>query len=92
TSVGAALAQDVYTFMVFRFISGLSIGASSVVAPVYISEIAPAKYRGRMVISFQLNVVTGILVAYGSNYLLAGVGGANDWRWMLGVVAIPSAL
>ncbi|MCA6438334.1 MAG: sugar porter family MFS transporter [Sediminibacterium sp.] len=92
TSVGAALAQDVYTFMIFRFISGLSIGASSVVAPVYISEIAPAKYRGRMVISFQLNVVTGILVAYGSNYLLAGVGGANDWRWMLGVVAIPSAL
>ncbi|MFZ8310639.1 MFS transporter, partial [Staphylococcus aureus] len=63
TSVGAALAQDVYTFMIFRFISGLSIGASSVVAPVYISEIAPAKYRGRMVISFQLNVVTGILVA-----------------------------
>ncbi|MEN9599673.1 MAG: hypothetical protein RL596_1992 [Bacteroidota bacterium] len=92
TSVGAALAQDVYTFMLFRFISGLSIGASSVVAPVYISEIAPAKYRGRMVISFQLNVVAGILLAYGSNYLLAGVGGADDWRWMLGVVAIPSGL
>jgi MFS transporter, SP family, arabinose:H+ symporter len=92
TSIGAALAQDVYTFMVFRFISGLSIGASSVVAPVYISEIAPAKYRGRMVISFQLNVVAGILLAYGSNYLLAGVGGADDWRWMLGIVAIPSGL
>jgi len=92
TSVGAALAQEVYTFMLFRFISGLSIGASSVVAPVYISEIAPAKYRGRMVISFQLNVVAGILLAYGSNYLLAGVGGADDWRWMLGVVAIPSGL
>lgn len=92
TSIGAALAQDVYTFMVFRFLSGLSIGASSVVAPVYISEIAPPKYRGRMVISFQLNVVAGILLAYFSNYLLQGLGGENDWRWMLGVVAIPSLL
>lgn len=92
SSVGAALAQDVYTFMFFRFLSGLSIGASSVVAPVYISEIAPAKYRGRLVISFQLNVVSGILIAYLSNYLLQGVGGANDWRWMLGIVALPSLL
>jgi len=92
TSIGAALSTNVYLFMFFRFLSGLSIGASSVVAPVYISEIAPPKYRGRMVISFQLNVVTGILIAYFSNYLLQGVGGANDWRWMLGVVAIPSLL
>jgi len=90
TSIGAALSVNVYLFMFFRFLSGLSIGASSVVAPVYISEIAPPKYRGRMVISFQLNVVTGILIAYFSNYLLQGVGGANDWRWMLGVVALPS--
>ena len=90
TSIGAALSTDVYLFMFFRFVSGLSIGASSVVAPVYISEIAPPKYRGRMVISFQLNVVAGILIAYFSNYLLQGVGGTNDWRWMLGVVAIPS--
>ena len=64
TSIGAALSTDVYLFMFFRFVSGLSIGASSVVAPVYISEIAPPKYRGRMVISFQLNVVAGILIAY----------------------------
>ena len=92
TSLGAALSTNVNIFMFFRFFSGLSIGASSVVAPVYISEIAPAKYRGRMVISFQLNVVSGILIAYFSNYLLAGVGGENDWRWMLGVVAIPSIL
>jgi sugar porter (SP) family MFS transporter len=92
TSIGAALSTNVYLFMFFRFLSGLSIGASSVVAPVYISEIAPPKYRGRMVISFQLNVVTGILLAYFSNYLLQGVGGANDWRWMLGVVAIPSLI
>ena len=90
TSVGASVSSNVNMFMFFRFVSGLSIGASSVVAPVYISEIAPPKYRGRMVISFQLNVVAGILVAYLSNYLLAGVGGANDWRWMLGIVAIPS--
>ena len=92
SSVGAALAQDVYSFMFFRFLSGLSIGASSVVAPVYISEIAPAKYRGRLVISFQLNIVTGILIAYLCNYLLQGAGGTNDWRWMLGIVAIPSLL
>jgi sugar porter (SP) family MFS transporter len=92
SSVGAALATDVYTFMAFRFLGGLSIGASSVVAPVYISEIAPPKYRGRMGITFQLNIVAGILFAYVSNYLLQGVGGENDWRYMLGVVAIPSLL
>lgn len=92
SSVGAALSPEVYSFMFFRFISGLSIGASSVVAPVYISEIAPARYRGRLVISFQLNVVSGILIAYLSNYLLQGVGGENDWRWMLGIVAVPSLL
>ncbi|MFN0037778.1 MAG: sugar porter family MFS transporter, partial [Saprospiraceae bacterium] len=90
SAIGAAVAQDVYTFMLFRFIGGLSIGASSVVAPVYISEIAPPKYRGRMVISFQVNIVLGILLAYVSNYLLSGVGGENDWRWMLGIVALPS--
>ena len=89
SSVGAALANDVNTFMFFRLIGGLSIGASSVVAPVYISEIAPPQYRGRMGISFQFNIVLGILVAYISNYLLNG-GGENDWRWMLGIVAIPS--
>jgi len=92
SSVGAALAPEVISFMFFRFLSGLSIGASSVVAPVYISEIAPAKYRGRLVISFQMNIVAGILLAYLSNYLLQGVGGENDWRWMLGIVAFPSLL
>lgn len=92
SSIGAALAPEIWSFMFFRFVSGLSIGASSVVAPVYISEIAPAKYRGRLVISFQLNIVAGILLAYLSNYLLQGVGGSNDWRWMLGIVAVPSAL
>jgi MFS transporter, SP family, arabinose:H+ symporter len=90
SSIGAAMAPEVNSFMFFRFLSGLSIGASSVVAPLYIAEIAPPKYRGRMVISFQVNIVTGILIAYLSNYLLQGLGGTNDWRWMLGVVAIPS--
>ena len=90
SALGAAIAQDVNTFMVFRFIGGLSIGASSVVAPVYISEIAPPQYRGRMVISFQFNIVFGILIAYVSNYLLDGFAGADSWRWMLGVVALPS--
>src|SRR5882672_5003211 len=88
SAIGSALAPDVNVFMFFRLLGGLSIGASSVVAPVYISEIAPAKYRGRMVISFQMNIVIGILLAYVSNYLIEG--GANDWRWMLGVVAIPA--
>ncbi|MFY7825663.1 MAG: sugar porter family MFS transporter [Flectobacillus sp.] len=90
SSVGAAIASGVNMFMVFRFIGGLSIGASSVVAPVYISEISPPKYRGRMVISFQANIVFGILIAYVSNYLLQG--GPDAWRWMLGVVAFPSLL
>ena len=92
SSIGAAIANDVYVFMAFRFLGGLAIGASSVVAPIYISEIAPPKYRGRMGIAFQLNIVAGILFAYVSNYLLRGVGGENDWRYMLGIVAIPSLL
>ena len=91
SSIGAAMASNVHIFMIYRFIGGLSIGAASVVAPVYISEIAPPKFRGRMVISFQVNIVFGILVAYVSNYLLQGTS-QDDWRWMLGIVAIPSAL
>lgn len=92
SAIGSALANDVYTFMVFRFLGGLSIGASSVVAPVYISEIAPPKHRGKMGIAFQINVVSGILLAYLVNYLLQGVGGENDWRYMLGLIAIPSLI
>src|SRR5260221_8534960 len=90
SALGSAVAQDVNTFMFFRFIGGLSIGASSVVAPTYISEIAPPKYRGRMVISFQLNVVVGILVAYVSNYFLSG--GPEDLRWMICNVCNSSIL
>jgi len=90
SSIGAAVAGGIGWFMFFRFLGGLSIGASSVVAPVYISEIAPPKFRGRMGISFQLNIVIGILAAYISNYFLSG--GDNDWRLMLGVVAVPAVL
>ena len=92
SALGSAFAHDVYTFMAFRFLGGLSIGASSVVAPVYISEIAPPQHRGKMGIAFQINVVSGILLAYLVNYLLQGVGGENDWRFMLGLIAIPSLI
>lgn len=92
SAVGSAMANDVYTFMFFRFLGGLSIGASSVVAPVYISEIAPPAHRGKMGIAFQINVVSGILLAYLINYLLQGVGGQNDWRYMLGLIAVPSLI
>ncbi|MHA8105753.1 sugar porter family MFS transporter [Aquirufa sp. 5-AUSEE-100C1] len=91
SSIGAALANDVNSFMIFRFLGGLGIGASSVVAPIYISEIAPAKHRGKLVISFQLNIVLGILIAYVSNYFLSGLG-ENDWRYMLAIVGLPSLL
>jgi sugar porter (SP) family MFS transporter len=90
SALGSAMAQDVYTFMAFRFLGGLSIGASSVVAPVYIAEIAPPQHRGKMGIAFQVNVVSGILLAYFINYLLQGVGGDSDWRYMLGIITIPS--
>jgi MFS transporter, SP family, arabinose:H+ symporter len=89
SAIGSAVATDVYTFMVFRFLGGLAIGASSVVAPMYITEIAPAKNRGKLVAAFQFNIVFGILIAYFSNYLLQNTGN-ESWRWMLGIVAIPS--
>jgi sugar porter (SP) family MFS transporter len=91
SAVGTALSQDVYTFMVLRFIGGLCIGASSVVSPLYIAEIAPAKHRGLLVALFQFNIVFGILIAYVSNYFFQGTS-ENDWRWMLGVVGIPSII
>src|SRR6476620_10068012 len=90
SAVGTALAPDPYTFSLFRFIGGLGIGVSSVAAPTYISEISTPSTRGRLVALYQFNIVFGILVAFLSNYFLQGVGGANDWRWMLGMLAIPS--
>ncbi|MEO6843890.1 MAG: sugar porter family MFS transporter [Ginsengibacter sp.] len=92
SAIGSALAPGVYIFMAFRVLGGLAIGASSVVAPMYITEIAPAKNRGKLVATFQFNIVFGILIAYLSNYLLQGVGGDDSWRLMLGVVAIPALI
>jgi SP family arabinose:H+ symporter-like MFS transporter len=90
-AVGSALAPNVAVFIVARVIGGLGIGISTVVAPMYISEIAPPKHRGRLAGMFQFNIVFGILMAFVSNALLAGVG-ENAWRWMLGVAAFPSLL
>src|SRR5882672_3662990 len=91
SAVWSGLATDVYSFIVARMIGGVGIGISTVAAPLYISEIAPPKYRGRLAGMFQFNIVFGILVAYLSNALLAGIG-ENAWRWMLGVAAFPSLL
>jgi SP family arabinose:H+ symporter-like MFS transporter len=90
-AVGSASAPNVVTFIAARVIGGLGIGISTVVAPMYISEIAPPKYRGRLAGMFQFNIVFGILIAYVSNALLSGIG-ENAWRWMLGVAAFPSLL
>lgn len=92
SAVGSALAQDPYTFSFFRFMGGLGIGVSSVAAPTYISEISTPATRGRLVAMYQFNIVFGILIAFLSNYFLEGMGGANDWRWMLGVMALPSVV
>jgi SP family arabinose:H+ symporter-like MFS transporter len=90
-AVGSGLAPNVTVFIIARVIGGLGIGISTVVAPMYISEIAPAKHRGRLAGMFQFNIVFGILIAFVSNALLAGIG-ENAWRWMLGVAAFPSLL
>lgn len=92
SAIGSALAPDPYTFSLLRFLGGVGIGVSSVAAPTYVSEISTPATRGRLVAMYQFNIVFGILIAYLSNYFLQGVGGANDWRWMLGVMAIPSLL
>jgi sugar porter (SP) family MFS transporter len=90
-AVGSGLAPNVATFIVARVIGGLGIGISTVAAPLYISEIAPPRQRGRLAGMFQFNIVFGILIAFVSNALLAGIG-ENAWRWMLGVAAFPSLL
>lgn len=92
SAVGSAFAPDPYLFSFFRFIGGIGVGVSSVVAPTYIAEISTSKVRGRLVAMYQFNIVFGILIAFLSNYFLIGVGGSNDWRWMLGVEAIPALI
>jgi len=89
SAVGSALANDPWVFAIFRFIGGLAVGASTIAAPAYVSEIAPPQNRGKLVALYQFNIVFGILVAFLSNYLLSGIG-ENAWRWMIGVEAFPA--
>ncbi len=92
SAIGSALANNPFVFSFFRFIGGIGIGVSSVVAPTYISEISTPKTRGKLGALYQFNIVFGILVAFLSNYFLQGFGGENDWRWMLGILVIPSVI
>lgn len=92
SALGSGLATDPYMFSLFRFLGGVGVGASTVAAPTYISEISTANSRGRLVALYQFNIVFGILIAFISNYLFDGFGGNNDWRWMLGIEAVPAAL
>lgn len=94
SALGCAFATNWYLLLFSRFIGGLAIGGSSVLGPMYITEIAPAKWRGRLVGLFQFNVVAGILIAYLSNYIVGLFlqGGPTEWRWKLGISALPAAL
>lgn len=93
SALGSALAWDWYSFLIFRFIGGLGVGGASVVSPMYIAEISPARYRGRLVAVTQFNIVLGILIAFFSNYIISELNlGALEWRWMFGIEAVPAAL
>jgi SP family arabinose:H+ symporter-like MFS transporter len=93
SALGCAFAANWHMLLVARFIGGLGIGGSSVLGPVYIAELAPARIRGRLVGLFQINIVLGILLAYFSNYLIGGLGlGVHEWRWEFGVAALPAIL
>lgn len=92
SALGSAFAPEPYSFSLFRFLGGIGVGISSVAAPTYLSEIAPASKRGQLVARYQFMIVFGILIAFFSNYLLKGVGGSVDWRLMLGVETIPAII
>lgn len=93
SAIGCAFAWNIESLIVFRFIGGLGIGGSSVLGPMYIAEIAPPRWRGRLVGFFQVNIVIGILLAYSSNYLIGTMHlGFVEWRWQLGVSAVPALL
>jgi MFS transporter, SP family, xylose:H+ symportor len=93
SAVGSGLAWNWYSFLIFRLIGGIGVGGASVVSPMYIAEISPAKIRGRLVAVTQLNIVLGMLLAYFSNYFINSLDLAQlEWRWMFGVEAIPAAL
>jgi len=91
SALGCGLAWNWTSFLIFRFVGGLGIGASSVLGPVYIAELAPAKWRGRLVATFQFNVVFGIMLAYISNYAIRTMHlGAMEWRWQVGIATLPA--
>ncbi|HXU75078.1 MAG TPA: sugar porter family MFS transporter [Methylomirabilota bacterium] len=90
SAVGSGLAGGVGTFIAARFLGGIGIGISTIAAPLYISEIAPPAYRGRLAGMFQFNIVFGIVIAFLSNTIIAKIGGEDAWRWMLGIAAVPS--
>ena len=91
SALGSALTSDPYLFALFRFIGGIGVGVSTIAAPAYVSEIAPAKERGKLVALYQFNIVFGILIAFASNYFIGSlVSGANAWRYMLGAEALPA--
>ncbi|MBL7113602.1 MAG: sugar porter family MFS transporter [Bacteroidales bacterium] len=93
SAIGSALAQHWIVFLIFRFIGGVGVGGSSVISPMYIAEISPARVRGRMVAVTQFNIVLGIMLAFFSNYLISKLNlGAVEWRWMFGVEAFPAAI
>src|SRR6185437_4439326 len=91
-ALGCAFVSAWGLFILFRIIGGLAVGASSVIAPMYISEISPATMRGRLAGSFQVNIVAGIVVAYLTNYLFLQLQLTDSWRWMLGVMVIPAVI
>ncbi len=91
SAIGCAVTSSWILFIIFRMIGGLAVGASSVVGPMYISEVSPARIRGRLAGSFQVNIVVGILIAYLTNYILSGLG-EEAWRWMFGIMLVPAAL
>jgi len=93
SALGSGLAWDWYSFLSFRLIGGLGVGGASVVSPMYIAEISPAKIRGRLVAVAQLNIVLGMLLAYLSNFVISGMQlGEAEWRWMFGIEAVPAAI
>ena len=92
SALGSALAMDAYTFSFFRFIGGIAVGVSSIAAPIYISEISTPSNRGSLGVLYQFSLVFGILIAFFSNYLFTGFQGIHDWRWMLGIEALPALL
>jgi SP family arabinose:H+ symporter-like MFS transporter len=91
SGIGAGMSHQLYVFILFRLVGGLGVGAAAMVSPMYIAEMAPAKWRGRLVACYQMAIVIGILIAYFSNFLFDGLG-ENNWRWMFASQAAPAVV